>query len=182
MRSIRMWFAVAGILIFAAAASAQMGGRMAMPGFQGIWNPVVGTGALYAMQSEQGGTSQVQMAIVGQETVAGKTAYWFEFSSDRGGGTMYAKYLYVVDNGNMQILKMIIQPPGRGPMEMPVGGMGGGPMGNHQQPAPRTSENRRRIWAARASPCRRGRLRPSTTRRTTAPRSGSRPKFRRGAW
>jgi hypothetical protein len=115
-------------LLLVATAFAQMGGRM--PGFRGIWNPTIGAGALYEMQSQQGGTSQMQIAIVGQETVNGKTGYWLEMTMDnpRAGGTMYAKYLYIVDAGNMQILRMVIQPPGRSPIEMPVS------MGSRQPP------------------------------------------------
>ena len=141
MRSIRMWFAAAAILALAATASAQMGmGGMGMAGgFRGVWNPVVGAGGLYETQNQRqgpgGGTSQMQIAIVGQETVNGKTGYWLEMTMDnpRGGGITYMKFLYVLDAGKMQILRMVIQPPGRSPIEMPVGGMGG-MMGNRQPP------------------------------------------------
>ncbi|MGO9640658.1 MAG: hypothetical protein ACLP1Y_05050 [Candidatus Acidiferrales bacterium] len=121
---------VAAILpvLFVATAFAQMGGRM--PGFRGVWNPTIGSGGLYEMQTPQGGTSQMQIAIVGQETVNGKTGYWLEMTMSNAGGTMYAKYLYIVDAGNMQIVRMVIQPAGRGPIEMPVGGMG------NRQPPP----------------------------------------------
>lgn len=149
MRSIRMWFAAAAILISGAAASAQMGfGGMGMGGsFRGVWNPVVGAGALYEMQNQRqgpgGGTSQMQIAIVGQDTVNGQPAYWMEMSMDspRGGGTMYVKQLYVLDGGNVRVVKMIVQPPGRGPMEIPVGGMGGGgQMGGRGQQQPQSAD------------------------------------------
>ncbi len=147
MRSIRMWFAAAAILALAATASAQMGmgGMGTAGGFRGVWNPVVGAGGLYEIQNQRqgpgGGTSEMQIAIVGQETVNGKTGYWLEMTMDnpRAGGTMYAKYLYVLDAGKMQILRMVVQPPGRSPIEMPVGGMGGGMMGN-RQPQPQAAD------------------------------------------
>jgi hypothetical protein len=151
MRSIRMWFAAAGILIFAAAASAQMGGMMGGMGmggsFRGVWSPVVGAGALYEMQNQRqgasGGPQQIQIAIVGQDTVNGQPAYWMEMSMDspRGGGTIYIKYLFVLEAGTVKPTRMIIQPPGRGPMEMPVGGMGGGgQMGGRGQQAPQSAD------------------------------------------
>ncbi len=149
MRSIRMWFAAAAVLALAATASAQMGmGGMGMGGaMRGVWNPVVGAGALYEVQNQRqgqgGGTQQMQLAIVGQDTVNGQPAYWLEISMDspRSGGTIYIKYLYVLDAGNVKITRMIIQPPGRGPMEMPVGGMGGGGgMGGNRQPQPQSAD------------------------------------------
>ncbi|HYB62276.1 MAG TPA: hypothetical protein VEH50_12465 [Methylomirabilota bacterium] len=143
MGSIRMWFAAAAILALAVTASAQMGmGGMGMAGgFRGVWNPVVGAGGLYEIQNQRqgpgGGTSQMQIAIVGQETVNGKTGYWLEMTMDnpRGGGAMYSKFLYVLDGHNMQIVRMVIQPPGRSPIDMPVGGM----MGN-RQPQPQVAD------------------------------------------
>ena len=46
-------------------------------------------------------------------------------------GQMYMKTLMVIDGKNASVTRMIVQPPGSGPMEMPVQGM----MGGVQQPA-----------------------------------------------
>ena len=125
---------------FAFAAGAQMGGGMGMmrrPQVGGIWNPVPGQGAAYEVQ-RQGGKdtkSQMEIAIVGKDTVEGKDAYWLEFTMDspRGGGQMLMKSLIVLDGQNTRTEKMIVQPPGMDPMEMP--GQMMARRGNQTQPA-----------------------------------------------
>jgi len=128
-------------LLFGGAAVAQMGmGGMGMANsMRGVWNPVIGSGGLYQLETPQHGSSQMQIAIVGQDTVDGKAGYWLEMGmqSPRGGGTMYSKSFYVVEGGNIQVTRMIIQPPGRQPIEMPVGmGQGGPPGSRATQPQP----------------------------------------------
>jgi hypothetical protein len=76
-------------------------------------------------------------AIVGQEDVEGSTGYWMEIRTEGAGmpGEMVMKQLMVVGGDRPQIKRMIMQQPGRPPMEMPVGMMLGG-MGQRGQ-APR---------------------------------------------
>jgi hypothetical protein len=70
---------------------------------------------------------------VGKESVEGKDGYWVEVSSDDPRmGTIIAKELLVVDSNSAHITKMVMQMPGRDPMEMPTG-MGSG-MPLTQQP------------------------------------------------
>lgn len=111
-------------VFLAATAFAQMGGRtgMGMGGFHGVWNPVIGQGAVYSRTTADGQTTQQQIAIVGQETVNGKTGYWLELAMDnpRAGGTVLTKVLLVKDMDGVQTVRVIVQPPGRGPMEMPM--------------------------------------------------------------
>ena len=45
---------------------------------RGIFNPTVGSGAVYNIQTEDGKTMSVEIDVVGKESVAGKDAYWFE--------------------------------------------------------------------------------------------------------
>ncbi len=105
----------------AAAASAQMGMEMHRPQIQGVWNPVIGAGAAYEI--EHGGTkSQMEIAVVGKETVDGKDGYWLEMTMDspRGGGQMVTKTLLVLDGSNTVTRRVIAQFPGMDPMEMPM--------------------------------------------------------------
>ena len=69
-------FALSAVLfgLMATAAAAQMGSFSA-PHVMGFWNPVVGQGAMYSMQSAKGDKTDMQIAIVGKEQVEGKDAY-----------------------------------------------------------------------------------------------------------
>lgn len=110
------------LLFFAGAAHAQMGRA---PQFSGVWNPVVGAGAAYSVTS-QGKTSEMEMAVVGKETVDGKDGYWFEMTmqDQREKGTFVMKYLYVLDGAQTRVVRMVMQAPGQPPMEMPTSMMG----------------------------------------------------------
>jgi hypothetical protein len=112
---------VAGLLfvLVALAASAQMG-RFSQPHVMGFWNPVVGEGAEYELQTAKGDKSNMQITIVGKESVDGKDAYWYETSFNRGNGQMVMKQLMVLNGPDTQISRMIMQMPGRPPMEMPT--------------------------------------------------------------
>jgi hypothetical protein len=116
----KKWFAVAALasLGVVAPARAQMGmGRM--PGLEGIFRPVVGAGAAYSVESK-GKKHEMEVAIVGKESVQGKDAYWMEFGMDspEGGGKMYTKMLTTVSADNIVTERMIFQMPGKPPMEM----------------------------------------------------------------
>jgi hypothetical protein len=114
--------AVAAVLfaMLPVAASAQMFGQQT-PSWRGVWNPVVGTGGTYELTQKDGTKMQMEMAIVGKETVNGKDGYWFELTMDneKMGGTMIIKNLTVRDNQNMMSQRVIMQMPNRPPMEMP---------------------------------------------------------------
>jgi hypothetical protein len=92
----------------------------------GAFKPVVGSGAQYQMTAK-GRTMDFAYAIVGQEDVDGKTGYWMEIRSQGGEmpGEMVMKQLMVLEGDKPQIKRMIMQPAGRTPMEMPVGMMSG---------------------------------------------------------
>ena len=114
-------FAVSAVLfgLMATAAAAQMGSFSA-PHVMGFWNPVVGQGAAYSMQSAKGDKTDMQIAIVGKEQVEGKDAYWYEMSFNRGSGQMIVKTLMVLNGTDTHVSRMIMQMPGRPPMEMPT--------------------------------------------------------------
>jgi hypothetical protein len=104
-------------LIVAATASAQMGMRQrSLP--NGIFNPVVGSGAAYDIQPANAAKTSIEYAIVGKESVDGKDGFWMEWTTTAGGmGEMVMKVLIVPGGASAQ--KVIMQMPGRPPMEMP---------------------------------------------------------------
>ncbi|MGB9244887.1 MAG: hypothetical protein WCC03_16165 [Candidatus Acidiferrales bacterium] len=106
----------------ASTSDAQMMRGGGPPQFAGVFNPKVGVGAAYEVQT-QDGKKTMEMAIVGKETVDGKDAYWWEMAmpDQRAGGEMVFKTLLVMDGENTHASKMIMQFPSRPPMEMPAG-------------------------------------------------------------
>ena len=122
------------LAVVATAASAQMG-HFSAPHVSGFWNPIVGEGAEYSMQSAKGDKTDMQIAVVGKESVDGKDAYWYETSFNRGSGQMIMKQLMVLNGPDTQISRMIMQMPGRPPMEMPTQMM-------HQDRTPQTADVR----------------------------------------
>jgi hypothetical protein len=110
-------------LALAATAGAQMGGMMGHgPQPRGLFNPVVGSGAQYEIQSsEKEGKMVMEIDVVGKESVDGKDGYWFESTvSNPQMGEMVMKMLTVPDGANTTVVKMVMQMAGRPPMEMPM--------------------------------------------------------------
>ena len=108
----------ASLLFVAGTASAQMGmGMRQTPMPHGIFSPVVGSGAAYEITSSDGRKSDVEYAIVGKESVDGKDAYWMEFTTNAGSGTVIMKMLTSI--GEATASRVIMQLPGRPPVEMP---------------------------------------------------------------
>jgi hypothetical protein len=97
-----------------------------MPRLLGAFKPVVGSGAQYQMTAKDH-TVDFAYAIVGKEDVGGSTGYWMEIRSQSPdtAGEMVMKQLVVLEGDRPQIKRMIMQPPGRAPMEMPMGMMPG---------------------------------------------------------
>jgi hypothetical protein len=116
------------ILASALATSAQSGMRSSQPPIHGIWNPVIGQGAVYEFSSKDGGKRNMEMAVLGKDSVDGKDAYWFQMviDSPEAGGQMVMKHLVVLDGQETHTSKTIMQFPGKPPMEM------SGQMGQHQ--------------------------------------------------
>jgi hypothetical protein len=104
-------------------------GRQA-PRLLGEFKPVIGAGAQYQMTAKNG-TMSFAYVIVGQENVEGSAGYWMEIRSENPGmpGEMVMKQLVVTGGDNPQIKRMIMQMPGRPPMEMPMGMLGMGQRG-----------------------------------------------------
>jgi len=112
-------------LAFAALASAQgpFGASIgSLP--RGMFNPVVGSGALYEVQPNGKDKMTIEIDVVGKEPVNGKDGYWFETAFDSHMGQMLMKMLMVSDASNSTIAKIIMQMQGGPPMEMPAQMMG----------------------------------------------------------
>jgi hypothetical protein len=109
------------LLAGAAGAGAQMM-RGGPPQISGVWNPVVGQGAAYQSTTESGKKSEIEITVVGKESVNGKDGYWVEMamSSADLGGQMVMKFLFVLDGQETRSVKSIMQMPGHPPMEMPA--------------------------------------------------------------
>jgi hypothetical protein len=120
MKSVPLWGVVAAVwMLLPLAASAQFG-RSTAPTYRGVWNPSVGAGAAYEVTQKDGTKTNMEMAIVGKESIDGKDAYWFEVTMDSARGTMIMKSLSVRNDQDMSVSRMIMQLPGRPPMEMPT--------------------------------------------------------------
>jgi hypothetical protein len=114
-------------LTFAALGSAQGGpggamgpmmGRIPQP--RGIFNPIVGSGAQYEVQSGDKEKRMIEIDVVGKESVNGKEGYWLETTmSGTPMGDVVVKMLTVANGSSGMIQKMIMQMPGHPPMEMP---------------------------------------------------------------
>lgn len=110
-------FVVLGVAV---TARAQFGMRQpTLP--RGFFNPVVGGSAVYETTSTQDGQKRdIEFAIVGKESVEGKTGYWLEYGiSEKQSGEIIVKALTVVDGTTATVSRVIMQMPGAPPMEMP---------------------------------------------------------------
>jgi hypothetical protein len=109
-------------LCVAASAWAQMGRGMGphLPMMPGKFNPEIGSGAEYKMQAKDQ-TIDFTYAVVGKESVDGATGYWMEIRMKGGQmpGETVMKQLMVAEGDKFGVKKMIMQAPGRPPMEMP---------------------------------------------------------------
>jgi hypothetical protein len=124
------WFTLAALLSVAGTTWAQFGGRgmmqQAPPPMAGAFQPTVGAGAEFQMTTKERAMN-FTMLVVGKETVDGADGYWMEQRFEGSGmpGEMIQKQLVVIQDGKPDIKRMIMQPPGQQPMEMPVGMMRG---------------------------------------------------------
>jgi hypothetical protein len=109
-------------LAFAAIVAAQTGvplGTNLGPLPRGMFNPIVGSGAQYEVQPNGKDKMNVEIDVVGKESVNGKDGYWFETVFDSQMGQVTMKLLMVSDGANASIAKIIMQMAGAPPMELP---------------------------------------------------------------
>jgi hypothetical protein len=98
-----------------------MGMMGSMPSLPGLQNPTVGSGSEYLMTSK-GKEMDIAMVALGKEDVSGATGFWMEqrTNSPELGGEMVMKELVVTTGSETGIKRMIMQQPGKPPMEMPA--------------------------------------------------------------
>ena len=110
---------LAAVHLFAPRVVAQRGGMgmgMTPPSMMGMWNPVVGSGATYEMVGKDGKKQTISIAMVNKDDSGG---YWLEYLVNTNDNQqMVMQMLMVKDGGSMSPSKMVIQQPGRGPMEI----------------------------------------------------------------
>lgn len=118
MKALASCVCCVSLAILAPPANAQMGMRQrSLP--SGVFNPVVGSGAVYEMQPANGQKMNIEYTIVGKESVDGKDGFWMEWTTTAGAmGEMVMKVLIVPGSASAQ--KVIMQMAGRPPMEMPM--------------------------------------------------------------
>ena len=100
MKKLRWALALVVVLSLVSTAGAQF--NMQTPHIRGVWNPVVGSGAAYTMETKREGKVETEFAIVGTETVNGKPGHWLEMTMTSKEGTTVMKNLMVFDGNSMQ--------------------------------------------------------------------------------
>ena len=96
-----------------------MGGMFgSMPSMPGLQNPTVGSGSEYVITSK-GKDMDVATVALGKEDVDGSPGYWMEMRMTNAelGGEMVMKQLIVITPTESGIKRMIMQQPGKPPME-----------------------------------------------------------------
>jgi hypothetical protein len=96
-------------------ASAQMGGMMRQPAIQGIFNPVVGAGAVYEVIDKNQTKTTMEVDIVGKENIKGKDVYWMEtgVQDPKSHETMWVKMLVAKDQNDIVTERIITKIPGQ---------------------------------------------------------------------
>jgi hypothetical protein len=111
---------VVAALVVAGPMLAQRGGMgmgMMPPAMNGLWNPVVGSGATYEMIGKDGKKQQMTVAIVGKEEIDGQYGYWLETLIPGSDGQVFVMQQFMVKDGTqMSVARMIVQQPGQPPM------------------------------------------------------------------
>ena len=72
---------------------------------RGMFNPVVGSGAQYEIQPNGKDKMNIEIDVVGKESVNGKDGYWFETAFDSHMGQMLMKMLTVSDAAELHSRK-----------------------------------------------------------------------------
>lgn len=119
MKNVYRLFLVAVIAIMLGQLSvAQMGMGMRPPDIAGVFNPTVGAGAGYEIVKKDGGDkTSFDITVVDKDASGG---YWIEYGmqSPKTNGTVYVKSLLTRQTDDVVIQRMIVQAPGRPPMDM----------------------------------------------------------------
>ncbi len=122
---------------FAPAPGAQM--MQGPPRMRGVWSPVVGSGAAYQIESKREGKRDMEIAVVGKDTVEGQDGHWVEMvTKGRQDAQVVMKYLLVADAGQTHSLRWIVQQGDEQPIEFSMDAMG--PMGAMRSEKPQEAD------------------------------------------
>ena len=127
--------AILFVLLVSPFATAQMGRGKGMggPSINGVWKPVVGSGAAYLTDTKGEGKREMEITIVSAETSEGKPGYWMEQSfKDPKEGQMVIRTLVTSDGGQLRTLRMVMQQGNEEPIEISMDMMG--MMGQQRKP------------------------------------------------
>ncbi|HEV2172479.1 MAG TPA: hypothetical protein VGR71_02880 [Nitrospira sp.] len=104
------------LIAFAQFSAAQMGmGMGRAPSMAGVFSPEVGSGGAYeVLRKDENQKTNFEVAVIGKEG----PGYWIEYTMQSPHGTVYAKSLNAREGDNVMVQKMIVQMPGRPPMDM----------------------------------------------------------------
>jgi hypothetical protein len=114
-----------GVALLAAAALLAQGqfGQLANPALDVrsvVWNPQVGQGSEYDLDSHNGSKMHISFIITGTETVNGQLGHWLETGMNfEELGQVYSEMLMTQNAGKLQTNKWVVQLANRPPMEMP---------------------------------------------------------------
>lgn len=114
--AIRLSLLLLVAFVTAQFSTAQMGmGMGRAPSIAGVFSPEVGSGAAYeVLRKAETQKTNFEVAVVGKEG----PGFWIEYTMQSPHGTVYAKSLNTREGDNVMVQKMIVQMPGRPPMDM----------------------------------------------------------------
>lgn len=113
------------VAIFLSSLAWAQGPHFQGPRLFGSWEPKVGSGAAYRIESKSGQPMDWEWAIVGTEKVGADTGYWLEmYGRERRGETVVMKQLVVWRAGEADVRRIIVQSDDQPPMELPMMMMG----------------------------------------------------------
>jgi hypothetical protein len=119
-RSSVIFAAIVLSALCSSSAHAQMGGLdfFKKSGISAMFHPVVGAGSVYQSTGKDSGTTHdIEMVVVGKESVGAADGYWLEIGFGEGKQQGYSKVL--ISKDDLQPHKIIFQMNGMPAMEMP---------------------------------------------------------------
>jgi hypothetical protein len=135
IRTRKTWMVMGIVLLLTLPAWAQRGQQA--PQIPGLFKPVIGSGAQYAIATKKGEKYLWSYAVVGKEMVEGAEGYWVEMRLESGGPQrMIMKTLMVTSGEKPEVKRMVMQTEGQAPIEMPMGGMMGAMMKRGRESTP----------------------------------------------
>lgn len=87
-----------------------------------LWNPIVGSGALYQMEVEGDAASNgtMEVDVLTKERVNGKDAFWLQVVGKRTGKPEWVWRMLVGDDASHETFRSVFRLSGHSPIELPV--------------------------------------------------------------